>query len=105
MIPLSPKTAQALEKVFPDLETRQLVADILVNECGEDVPFHQDASPEEMERVRFSVLKLSAGDLDKFDEAVKLANLDWRDLFVAAGFGYDTEGHEKWYQEMIEGRH
>lgn len=85
------------------METRELVAEILVNECGEDVPFHQDAGPEEMERVRFSILKLSAGDLDKFEQAVKLANLDWRDLFVAAGFGYDVEGHEKWYQVMIEG--
>ena len=103
MIALSRKTEQILEKTFPDLETRQLVADILVEECGEGVPFHEDAGPEEMERVRFSVLKLSAGDLDKFEQSVKLANLDWRDLFVSAGFGYDVEGHQKWYREMVEG--
>lgn len=103
MIPLSPKTVQALEKIFPDLETRALVADILVEECGDGVPFHEDAGPEEMERIRFSVLKLSAGDLNKLEEAVKLANLDWRDLFMAASFGYDVEAHLTWYQEMVEG--
>lgn len=92
-----------MEKIFPDLESRELVADILVNEFGDGVPFHQDASPEDMERIRFPVLKLSVGNLNKLGEAVKLANRNWRDLFVAAGFGYDAEVHEKWYQEMIEG--
>ena len=103
MIALSRKTEQVLEKSFPDMETRELVADILVNECGDGIPFCEDSSPEEMERIRFSVLKLSAGDLDKLEEAVKLANLDWRDLFMSAGFGYDVDAHRAWYAEAIEG--
>lgn len=103
MIPLSRKTEQVLEKSFPDLETRELVADLLVNECGDGVPFCKDSTPEGMERIRFSILKLSTGDLDKLEQAVKLANLDWRDLFMAAGFGHDVNAHQKWYQEMIQG--
>ena len=32
----------------------------------------------------------------KFESAVKLANTDYRDLFMTAGFGYDSEAHKKW---------
>ena len=42
-----------------------------------------------IERVRASVLKLSEGSMDKLRYAVKIAKEDWRDVFVAAGFGHD----------------
>ena len=80
-----------------------MAAKVLVEECGDNVPFCEDSTPEDMERIRFSVLKLSAGDLNKLGEAVKLAILDWRDLFVSAGFGYDVDAHQKWYAETLEG--
>jgi hypothetical protein len=102
MIELSQRTEKLLEKVFPDLETRALAANILVEECADNIPLIKNSSPEGMERIRFSVLKISAGDLQKFDEAVKLACLDWRDLFMAAGFGYDIDAHNKWYEEILE---
>ena len=103
MIALSRKTELLLEKSFPDGETRELAAKVLVDECGDNLPFCEDSSPEDMERIRFSALKVSAGDLNKLGEAAKLANLNWRDLFVAAGFGQDVEAYSKWYAETIEG--
>ena len=49
-----------------------------------------------MDRFRFAVLKLSGGDLDKFDSAIQLAKTDWRDLLMAAGFGENLTAHESW---------
>jgi hypothetical protein len=39
------------------------------------------------QRFQFAVLKLSEGKMDKLDEAIELAKVDWRDLLAAAGFG------------------
>jgi hypothetical protein len=46
--------------------------------------------------VRFAALKLSEGRLDRLEEAIKLAQTDWRDLLVAAGFAHDVEAHLNW---------
>jgi hypothetical protein len=50
------------------------------------------ASPD---RIRFAVLKLSQGRLEKLRDAVKLANLDFRDALMAADFG-DPESYRRW---------
>jgi hypothetical protein len=50
----------------------------------------------QLERFRFSALKLSGGKLDKLRQAVELAQQDWRDLLMAAGFGDDVTEHERW---------
>jgi hypothetical protein len=42
------------------------------------------------------VLKLSKGEVDKFLAAAELAQLDWRDVLVASGFGSDVKAHRKW---------
>ena len=102
MIKLSRRTEKLLEKLFPDAETRGLVGNILVIECGDNIPSCAKSSPEEMDRIRFSVLKLSDRDLNKLGTALELAYLDWRDLFMSAGFGNDVEAHMQWYQEMVE---
>jgi len=54
------------------------------------------------DRVYCSVLKLSGNSLEKFNDAVKLAKIDWRDLFVAANFANDIKGHEKWLLKELE---
>jgi hypothetical protein len=50
-----------------------------------------------MERIRFAVLKLATESEAGLDAAVNLANTDWRDLLMSAGFGKDLDAHEKWY--------
>ena len=46
-----------------------------------------------LERLRYAALKLSGGRLDALREAVELARIDWRDLLMGAGFGYDVHAH------------
>ncbi|MEV4462890.1 hypothetical protein AB0J51_04625 [Micromonospora echinofusca] len=38
------------------------------------------------ERIFAAIVRLAQGRLDKLDDAMRLANEDWRDLLVAAGF-------------------
>lgn len=74
----------------------EIAKDLLENECGSNLPFLEKYGPKELERFRFAALKLSAGQLDRLSEAFRLANHDWRDLLVAAGFADDIHAHEKW---------
>lgn len=47
------------------------------------------------ERLQFAALKYSDGRLDYLDNAVKLGNLDFRDLLMAVGFG-EVDAHLRW---------
>lgn len=100
MSALSPRTDQAIELLFePDARTR--VRKILEKECGTEALGCSGKTPEEMERIRFAVLKLGMKNATDFDDAVSLAKADWRDLLIAAGFGEDLEAHKKWWRSNI----
>lgn len=94
-VELSEETARRLEKLFapPD---RASVADLLVRDCGDNLPFCENSTPASLERIRFSVLKLSAGDSTALLAAIKLAQVDWRDLLMASGFAHDVTAHSRW---------
>jgi hypothetical protein len=49
----------------------------------------------ESERLQFAALKVSDGNLARLESAVKLAQIDFRDLLMAADFG-EVEAHLKW---------
>ncbi len=102
MVGLSKKTEKLVARVFPDKGARTTAQNMLTSECGNGIPFCENSSPEDLERIRFAVLKLSEGDLKKLQRAIELANLDWRDLFMEAGFGHDVEAHNKWYAKKTE---
>lgn len=91
---LSPKTEQYVALLFPQ-DSRDEAAEILLNQCGNNLPLHQKSSEFQLERVRFAALKLSGGELARLQDAVKLAQQDWRDLLVAAGFG-EADAHTRW---------
>ena len=55
-----------------------------------------------MERIRFAAIKLSQGNINKLLRAIDEARMDWRDLFMAADFGYDVNAHEKWAKEILD---
>ena len=94
-VPLSPDTEARLAALF-STKDRDAARVILRNECGNNLPFLQDLDARGLERFRFAALKLSEGDLAQLRKAVKLAQLDWRDLLMAAGFGHDPEAHLSW---------
>ena len=81
--------------LFPP-EQHEEVRTLLMEECGNNLPFQKDATPEDLKRFRFAALKLSDGTLDALHRAVRLAQRDWRDLLVAAGFATDVYAHERW---------
>ena len=95
MIELSEKTAGRVSTLFPKNQWRE-VEDLLKIECGENIPFCENSNKYEMERIRFAVLKLSEGNIEKLVQGIELAQTDWRDLLMMAGFGEDVEAHDKW---------
>ena len=94
-IPLSEPTRQRIELVF-DADDLPTATQLLVNECGNNLPFSEKHGPVECERCRFAAIKLSDGRLDLLRKAVAIAKTDWRDLLMAAGFGYDSDAHKQW---------
>src|SRR6266446_3685015 len=94
---LSPETKRRVELLFrPD---DQLQATGLLDlECGHSIPGFKRAPEQDVERVRFAALKVSNGDLGKLREAIELAQLDFRDLLVHAGFTNFTD-YRKWLPE------
>ena len=92
---LSEQTELRLTRLFPP-DQRDEVRRLLRDECGNNLPFCQDSDAVGLERVRFGVLKLSDGDLNKLRKAVQLAKQDWRDLLVASGFAHDVSAHKTW---------
>jgi hypothetical protein len=97
---LSARTSALIDLLFPAQE-RETVYQILAEECGQNLPFMQDAGDLSLERVRFAVLKISQGDPDRLLEAVFLAQQDWRDVLVAAAFEYDLEAHQDWAHTLL----
>ena len=100
---LSPKTSQIVERLFPGPEQGDVV-DLLITECGRNLPFMEKYDVYQLERIRFAVLKLSEGDIDKLLSAVQLAQIDARDVYVAAGFGHSVTEHQEWARLTINNR-
>jgi hypothetical protein len=92
---LSPETQRRVNLLFRP-EEQNIVATLLINECGNNLPFIEELDEYELERFRFAALKLSDGNLDKLREAIELAKTDWRDLLMAAGFANDSAEHNRW---------
>lgn len=95
---LSSDAEERIERMFSP-EQREEVSRTLIDECGNNLPFCKGLSPEALDRLRFSVLKLSEGDMPKLRKAMELAKQDWRDLLVAAGFANDVTAHRRWMPE------
>jgi hypothetical protein len=97
-LPLSNETRQRVEALFCG-EDVKAATELLVFECGNNLPFCENSTPEQAERVRYAALKLSRGRVDSLREAIALAKTDWRDLLMAAGFGDDARSHLRWVPE------
>jgi hypothetical protein len=75
---------------------------MLVEECGTNLPFCDSQDAAGLERIRFAVLMLSEGDLGKLRTAIDRASADWRDVLVAAGFGYSLTAHDQWATAVLQ---
>ena len=93
--PLSPETRRRTLALFAPAD--QAAAErLLVEGCGNNLPFLDELDPFQLERFRFAALKLGDGRLDGLRQAVALAKADWRDLLMSAGFGEDVAAHNRW---------
>lgn len=92
MLQLSEGTKRRLQLLFRGEECDQ-AEKVLVDECGDNLPFIESNDESGIERLRFAALKVSEGKIGKLKEAVDLAKIDWRDLLMAADFGQDGTAH------------
>jgi hypothetical protein len=96
MVGLSEGTRKRIDVLFAEAERAEVVK-VITDESGNNLPFCEGDTPEDLERIRFAVLKLSEGDTTKLRDAIRLAQIDWRDLLVAAGFADDLQAHSRWW--------
>jgi hypothetical protein len=68
---VSHETEKRIALLFPP-DQRELIGVILSEECGNNLPFLNHLDQVQLERFQFAALKLSEGDLDKFDRAMRL---------------------------------
>jgi hypothetical protein len=95
MVPISPRTVSHVSALFAPQDVAA-AKNLLEVDCGNQLPFLQDGTPESLERIRFAVLRLSNGDLGRLRDAIAEAKNDWRDVLMGAGFGFDPRAHELW---------
>jgi hypothetical protein len=91
----TPLVRYHVARLFP-AEEQDEVTRLLQEDCGAALPFADNVSADSFERVQCAALKLSAGRMDRLYDAIALAQTDWRDLLVAAGFAEDPRAHKDW---------
>jgi hypothetical protein len=92
---LSAETIRRVDILFP-AEDRERAKALLYEQCGNNLPFAENSDMFQLERTRFAALKYSDGKLELLENAVRLAQVDWRDLLMATGFAHDVVAHRKW---------
>ena len=93
-------TLQIVRRLFADSE-RETVVELLEQQCGVNLPLTGLWGEAQFERLWLAVLKLSEGDITKLREAARVAQTDWRDVLVAAGFGHSLEAHRQWARQLL----
>jgi hypothetical protein len=92
---LTTLTRDNISRLFAP-ELHETVAVLLQAQCGNNLPLCGNWTPEQLERLQIAALKCSGGSLEKLQEAIRLAQQDWRDLLMMAGFGHDPVAHRYW---------
>lgn len=94
---LSFETERRIEAMFPPGLWAE-VSELLLHQCGNNLPSLEGSSEADLERFRFAALKLSEGKVDKLKDAIELAKIDWRDLLMAAKF-WTLDSHKSWFPD------
>jgi hypothetical protein len=102
MVELSSRTRTHIHALFRPSDVAPAERTLLAD-CGDNLPQLACASPEDLERIRFAALRLSGGCLNDLGKAIELAQADWRDLLVAAGFADNPRAHLQWVPRWFGG--
>ena len=95
---MTPFTKSRLQQTFAQ-EHWAAVAEMLDCECAGNLPLIERQGVNGIERVQCAVLKIGSGSLQRLRQAIKQAQVDWRDVLVAAGFANDPTVHLEWVPE------
>lgn len=101
MTVFSSKTKTLVHKLFTHKKATEVSGKFEIELAAEAVGCF-GWTPAQMERIHFTVLKLTFNSESGLDEAIELAKRDWRDLLVAADFSEDLDAHEKWYESLVQ---
>jgi len=101
MTALSRPTRERVRALFSTRDAREAER-LLAEGCAQNLPSMQDATPVGLERLRFAAIRLSSGHLGRLREVIQLAQTDWRDLLMCAGFGDDAQAHERWKPRPLD---
>jgi len=93
-IALSDAAEQRLQVAFAPEERRE-ARRMLVYECGAGIE-HWGSDPSAYDRLRLAAMKASQGRIEGLRWAIAMAQKDWRDLLVHAGFADNARAHERW---------
>ena len=75
---------------------RAQAAQLLVEQCGNNLPFEEHLDEYARERIRYVVLMLSGGSLAKLQSSSNDAKVEFRGVLMAAGFCLDVMAHYDW---------
>lgn len=101
-VPLSPETRRRLDALFPE-PAREQAARLLITHGGDNLPFAEGSDGHRRERIRFAALKVSNGEMAELESVVEMAQIDSRDVLMAAGSGHDVLAHQSWFPERHAG--
>ena len=93
---LTDDTLARLESAFAECHRAEAIR-LLTDDCTSESMHLSSDCEASVERCRIAAIKLSEGTLKGLVDAICLAQTDYRDLLMAAGFGEDVLAHLEWW--------
>jgi len=81
VVPLTEAALDEIPKLFPPEHHHEVIS-LLEKRCGRTIPFMREATAEELEPYRLSVLRRSAGDIAELRKWVEFANIEAWDVLL-----------------------
>lgn len=98
---LVPRIAALIDAHCPP-ERAAAVRRLLSDECSLTLPLVTPESIQLIERFQAGVLRTTRWDPEFITPRIRLAQVDWRDLLVAAGFATSVTTHVTWLDGAMQ---
>jgi hypothetical protein len=98
-------TKKLIENCCPLLH-QQEISELLVLRCSTHLPGVSSGAEWDalIDRVQLAAIRGSNWNINQINENVNLANVDWRDLLMAAEFGEDLSAHKIWQRHALQAK-
>jgi hypothetical protein len=84
-VELTPLVIRKVRQSFPPEQQLEAIH-LLEKECSRNLPFSEDDSAQDLERVRLAVVKVARGSLAELGRQIGVAKRDWRDVLNSAEY-------------------